>query len=130
MRAWPSVVALAPRITKIVANPKTKHALRASARTRTISSLDVVDSGIDWPAIYDTYPGTSGRTQGDRNEMIPAANTAVIEAIEGPIVHRYRDASFRFIADVLSRHGSYPVTFRGLWHRAGSDRPSQSPACH
>src|SRR5216683_7817121 len=82
MRAWPSVVALAPRITKTVANPRTKHALRPTACARTISALDVVESAIDWPAIYDTYAGTSGRTQGDRNEIVPAANTAVIEAVE------------------------------------------------
>src|SRR6266852_2985414 len=123
MRAWPSVVALAPKMTKIVANPRTKHALKPSACARTISALDVVGSAIDWPAIYDTYAGTSGRTQGDRNEIVPAANTAVIEAVEVSIMHQHVDVSSRFTAGVLLRCGSCPVTFRGQWRRAGADRP-------
>jgi hypothetical protein len=29
------------------------------------------------PEISETYPGTSGRTQGERNERIPAINAAI-----------------------------------------------------
>src|SRR6266568_3197202 len=74
-------------MTKIVANPRTKHALKPSACIRMISALDAVESAIDWPAIYDTYPGTSGSTQGDRNEIVPATNTAAIEV--SIMMHQY-----------------------------------------
>jgi hypothetical protein len=29
------------------------------------------------PEMRETYPGTSGSTQGERNETIPATNTAI-----------------------------------------------------
>src|SRR5216683_1660373 len=129
MRAWPSVVALAPRITKTVANPRTKHALRPTACARTISALDAVESAIDWPAIYDTYAGTSGSTQGDRNEIVPATNTAVSEAIEVSIMYQYLAPSSRFTAGALSLRGSWLSKCRYLSRHAGSDRPRRRPAC-
>ena len=63
---------------KIVENPRTK----VTERAETFLNLDVVGSLADGAAVPDTkarYPGTSGRTHGERNEITPATMAAKIE---------------------------------------------------
>src|SRR5579884_4241629 len=56
------------------AKPSTKKMACALTRQRTL--LSNCASPTVEPAMYDRYPGTSGKTQGERKETRPAMNAA------------------------------------------------------
>jgi hypothetical protein len=56
--------------------PKMKAAEFSISLRSTRASWDF-SSSTPVPEINDTYPGTSGRTQGDRKEISPAKNAAM-----------------------------------------------------
>ena len=74
----PSKVAEAPNNMNTSENPTIK--LRAPAKIRRIElcvfSLRLLNSSKDKPEIKEMYPGTKGRTQGERKDKIPAKNAA------------------------------------------------------
>src|SRR5262249_37651892 len=67
---------VAPRITNTRVNPRINM---NECRSTVFSSLRscASNSSALAPEISDTYPGTSGKTQGDRNEINPAKNAAI-----------------------------------------------------
>src|SRR5579884_933189 len=72
----PRLVAAAPSITNTRVKPRMnirecKNTVFNSLRSFVWSSSTLA------PEIKDTYPGTRGRTQGERNETIPAKNAAI-----------------------------------------------------
>src|SRR5215475_530359 len=56
-------------------NPRMKAAEFSMTLRRSWLSLDF-SSSTPAPEIRDTYPGTKGRTQGERKEMMPAIKAA------------------------------------------------------
>ena len=67
----PIHVAEIPRRTKIAENPMMK---KIELIITVFFSLSPPISSTDIPDTNEMYPGTRGRTHGDRNEIIPAAN--------------------------------------------------------
>jgi hypothetical protein len=65
----PTHVADAPRRTKIMENPKMK---KMELIMTVFCSLELPISSADTPDTKEMYPGTRGRTHGDKKEMIPA----------------------------------------------------------
>jgi hypothetical protein len=65
---------------KIVEKPTTKHMLRRNVGNTLREETDSAGSPV--PATYEIYPGTSGKTQGDRNEMAPATKAVRIPILE------------------------------------------------
>jgi hypothetical protein len=80
----PIQVAEAPKRIKTMENPPIKKrafnkTIRLSLPMRPASPVLVLTSSTDTPDMKEIYPGTSGSTQGDRNEIRPAANAINIE---------------------------------------------------
>src|SRR5271169_4736655 len=71
----PSSVEIAPRVMNTRLKPMMK-ATEFSITLRKSSPSFIFNCSTPTPEIRDTYPGTSGSTQGDRNEISPAAKTA------------------------------------------------------
>jgi hypothetical protein len=78
-RKFPIAVAVAPSKTKITENPKIKAREAAMVFLRTSLRSPCCRSSMDTPDINEIYAGTSGKTHGDKNESIPAANAVKIE---------------------------------------------------
>lgn len=80
----PIHVADAPRRINTIENPTTKNnelniIVRLSLlRNAVLLSFPVISS-MEIPDIKEIYPGISGKTHGDRNEINPAAKTIYIE---------------------------------------------------
>src|SRR5689334_22540123 len=72
----PTVVAAAPSITKTRVKPRINMSECKNTVFISLRSL-VWSSSTLAPEIMETYPGTSGSTQGDRKETIPARNAAI-----------------------------------------------------
>src|SRR5882762_6313087 len=75
LTSCPTPVAAAPSMTKTTVNPRINITEFNSTVLRSLRSLDLSSSTLA-PEIKDTYPGTSGSTQGERNETSPATNAA------------------------------------------------------
>jgi hypothetical protein len=80
----PIQVAEAPRRIKTIENPPIKKiafnkTMRLSLPTKPSPPVWALASSTDTPDMKEIYPGTRGRTQGDRNEIRPAANAIYIE---------------------------------------------------
>ena len=78
-RRFPNQVAEAPRRIKTSENPTIKkielfRILRFSLLGKAAEPPCALISVNDTPDIKEIYPGTSGRTQGDKKEIRPAAN--------------------------------------------------------
>src|SRR5437763_15090035 len=69
-------VAAAPSEMKTTLKPTTKLSDLTMMPAISLRSLSCCSSSMVAPEINDTYPGTSGKTQGDRNETVPATNAA------------------------------------------------------
>jgi hypothetical protein len=77
---FPRVVAVAPSRTKTTEKPTIKANDVMRVFRRTSSRFEAFcSSSTDTPDINEIYAGTSGRTQGERNESIPAKKAAKIE---------------------------------------------------
>src|SRR5580765_7699916 len=85
----PTVVAAAPNITKTTVNPRMNI---SECNSTVLSSLRsfVCSSSTLAPEIKETYPGTSGSTQGERNETIPARNAAIGRGNEDMVSQSYK----------------------------------------
>jgi hypothetical protein len=80
---FPNHVAEAPKRMKISENPTIKD-----TELRTTKSFCLVSSPLpeeptfisrrETPDIKEMYPGINGRTQGDKNDITPAANAMVM----------------------------------------------------
>jgi hypothetical protein len=75
-RSWPTSVEIAPKVMNTTLKPKMKAAEFSISFRSTRSRWDF-SSSTPAPEMSDTYPGTSGRTQGDRKEISPAKNAAM-----------------------------------------------------
>jgi hypothetical protein len=78
-RNAPSQVADAPKRIKTIENPATKkieliNIIRFSLPRKDGRPLFSFNSANETPDINETYPGTNGKTQGERKEINPAAN--------------------------------------------------------
>src|SRR5205814_7244195 len=73
--SWPSSVESAPSVTKTTLNPMMK-AIEFSITLRSTCDSWTLSSSTPTPEMRDTYPGTSGNTQGERNDTRPATNAA------------------------------------------------------
>ena len=72
---WPTSVESAPKVMNTMLNPMMK-AIEFSMTFRSTCVSWTFSSSTPTPEISDTYPGTSGNTQGERNETRPATNAA------------------------------------------------------
>jgi hypothetical protein len=78
-RNAPSQVADAPKRIKTIENPATKkieliNIIRLSLPRKDGRPLFSFNSANETPDIKEIYPGTNGKTQGERKEINPAAN--------------------------------------------------------
>ena len=78
-RNAPSQVADAPRRIKTIENPATKkieliNMIRFGLPRKEGRPLFSFNSANETPDIKEIYPGTNGKTQGERKENKPAAN--------------------------------------------------------
>src|SRR6202158_1199484 len=74
-RIWPTSVEIAPSVMKTMLKPMMKAA-ELSITLRKSSPSFSFSCSTPTPEIRETYPGTSGSTHGDRNEISPATKTA------------------------------------------------------
>src|SRR5271157_5970691 len=72
---WPTSVEIAPSVMKTMLKPRMNAAEFSITFRNSCPSWDF-SSSTPTPEISETYPGTSGRTQGDRKEINPATNAA------------------------------------------------------
>src|SRR5690349_14091499 len=73
---WPTEVEIAPSETKTMLNPMMK-AIELSITFLSKPEFCSCNCSTPAPEISDTYPGTSGKTQGERNEITPAKKAAI-----------------------------------------------------
>ena len=78
-RAWPKKDAEAPKIIKTVEKPRQN---KIKGKKFIFFEFDI--SWIDWPEIYEIYPGIKGKTHGDKKLIIPAPK-AIINSIIYPV---------------------------------------------
>ena len=72
-RNRPTAVAEAPKAVKTKANPRTKNTeLQPALFIKSFLSAPLESSSKDSPDMKEMYPGTKGKTQGDRKETTPA----------------------------------------------------------
>src|SRR5258708_18261382 len=71
----PTSVEIAPSVIKTMLKPR-MNAAEFSITLRKNCPLSDFSSSTPTPEIKETYPGTSGSTQGERNEINPATNAA------------------------------------------------------
>src|SRR5208337_1945168 len=74
-RTWPTSVEIAPSVMKTMLNPMMKAAELSITLRKSCPSCSF-NCSTPTPEIKETYPGTSGSTQGDKNEISPATKTA------------------------------------------------------
>ena len=73
---WPTVLAAAPSAKKTMEKPRMNISeFNITERIRRESCS--LSSSTLAPEMSDIYPGTSGRTQGERNEINPPRNAAI-----------------------------------------------------
>src|SRR5215467_10635054 len=72
----PTSVESAPRVMKTMLKPMMK-AIEFSMTLRSSEVSWIWSSSTPTPEISETYPGTSGSTQGERNETSPAMKAAI-----------------------------------------------------
>src|SRR5208337_1200300 len=72
---WPTSVEIAPSVMKTMLNPRMNAAELNITLRKSCPSCNFSCS-TPTPDIRETYPGTSGSTQGERNEISPATKTA------------------------------------------------------
>src|SRR3989440_12864539 len=73
---WPTSVEIAPRVMKTTLNPSMKPTEFSMTLRSSCASCDL-SSSTPAPEISETYPGTSGSTQGERNDTNPATKAAI-----------------------------------------------------
>src|SRR6266436_9938692 len=74
--SWPASVEIAPSVTNTMLKPMIK-AIEFSMTLRNSDASGCCSSSTPTPEISDTYPGTSGNTQGERKETKPATKAAI-----------------------------------------------------
>ncbi len=80
-RNWPTALAEAPKAMNTTEKPMTNANAEVSRLPRGRSPWR--NCSTPMPESIEMYPGTSGRTHGERNEIIPATNAARIETCIG-----------------------------------------------
>src|ERR1700681_467696 len=74
-RTWPTSVEIAPKVMKTMLKPM-MNAAELSITLRKSSPSFIFSCSTPTPEIRETYPGTSGSTQGDKKEISPATKAA------------------------------------------------------
>src|ERR1700694_4424314 len=72
---WPTSVEMAPSVMNTILKP-IMNAAEFNITLRKSSPSFSFNCSTPTPEISETYPGTSGSTQGDKNEISPATKTA------------------------------------------------------
>src|SRR5208282_2512765 len=75
-RIWPTSVEIAPSVMKTMLKPMMNAAELSITLRKSCPSCDF-SSSTPTPEISETYPGTSGSTQGERNDTRPATKAAM-----------------------------------------------------
>jgi len=87
-RNLPTAVADAPSKTKTIEKPRTKNIELSKVLTKNLFELSLsLNSSNDKPEMKEIYPGTSGRTQGERKERIPnkkEVNKPTLSILQSP----------------------------------------------
>jgi hypothetical protein len=76
-RKWPTALAEAPKPMNTIENPAMKATADAIRLPRGFSPR--CNCSTPMPESIEMYPGTSGSTHGDKNEISPATSAAKIE---------------------------------------------------
>src|SRR5438093_6323117 len=74
--SWPTAVDIAPSVTNTMLKPMMNRIEFIMTLRRTLASC-AFSSSTPTPEMSDTYPGTSGNTQGERKDTRPATNAAI-----------------------------------------------------
>src|SRR5581483_2075590 len=72
----PISVEIAPRVTNTTLNPR-MNPMELTMTRRISCDCGDFSSSTPTPEIRETYPGTRGSTQGERNEIRPATKAAI-----------------------------------------------------
>jgi hypothetical protein len=115
VRKEPSQVAVAPRSIKTIENPATKHKELIRTPRRLLGEREVIsscscNSFIETPDTNETYPGTRGSTQGDRNEMRPARKAIYIET-SGDITYQVSFERQPFSLALAGEDAKSPIVY-------------------
>src|SRR5579864_1489716 len=78
--AEPIPVAASPSAMKMVLKPR-MNPMEFTITRRIRFASGAFSSSTPTPEIMETYPGTSGSTQGERKETKPAKNAPIIEGV-------------------------------------------------
>ena len=79
---WPIQVAVAPSRMKVMENPTMNMIeFTNTARERDESFSFAFNWSNEEPEMMEMYPGTNGRTHGDKNEIKPAPNAQKMEML-------------------------------------------------
>src|ERR1700704_853331 len=89
LTSCPTPVATAPSITKTTVKPRINMSECNRTVFNTLRSFDWSSSMLA-PEIREMYPGTSGNTQGERKETIPATKTPIGKGNEDMFSQSYR----------------------------------------
>jgi hypothetical protein len=89
----PISVEMAPRVINTTLKPRINPTEFVMTR-RMRRPCDDLSSSTPAPEISETYPGTNGNTQGERNEISPAKNAAIGSGRLDMRLLLYRQSSF------------------------------------
>src|ERR1035438_9968528 len=87
-RIWPTSVEIAPKVMKTMLKPM-MNAAELSITLRKSCPSCSFSCSTPTPEIRETYPGTSGSTQGDKNYSVMSSAGAIREVDPLPPADRY-----------------------------------------
>src|SRR5215470_9504382 len=106
-KSCPISVEIVPSVTKTILKP-TMKAMEFSITLRRRCPSSDLSSSTPAPETSETYPGTSGSTHGDKNEISPATKAAIgrgKEFIFNPFYRALENGFRRRFASLLQTHG-------------------------
>src|SRR5580658_4192839 len=133
-RTCPTSVEIAPRVMKTMLKPM-MNAAEFSITLRNSCPSFNFSCSTPTPEIRETYPGTSGSTQGDRNEISPATNTAsgsgkldIRFYCSGQTLNIGRNPELVVIAISASAADSGTMALRAAWQSRPAARTQPLPS--
>src|SRR5579864_2422651 len=106
-RNWPTALAVAPMVMNTAEKPITNA--EAELNSFPVEPWPSLSWSTPTPKSMETYPGTRGKTHGERNEINPATNTNKAKAAIGFLVAPRRGAP-----NLLPRHAQTTIFPHGL----------------
>src|SRR5579875_469240 len=126
-RNAPTALAVAPIATKTAENPITKE--KAEVSSLLLDPSPSLSCSMPMPESIVTYPGTSGKTHGDKNDSKPAKNTQNARtAIDRPSLHQFEYCLRHCRGPHKSEFSHIHKTHaRGFWFKPRSFVIAQAP---